>query len=155
MSKEFVPGVGLTSSSSANIGENLMSPSMKQFIHRDPKNIPYWSPATKISSTGADRDMDIHVQKSNSNLVASAREFVPTFGSSSSSSGAGPSSSSTSNPSFLSSEATGMNSSASEWRPPQLQQHHEVMMDPPPSELPQYHTAEGSAPDPLVEVGRQ
>lgn len=170
MSKEFIPGVGLTSpSASAPLirpvvsqprriddetdGSDMMSPSMEQFKNRDPKNIPYWSPATKLSytDTNTDPDTDMETSQSNSNLAASAREFVPTFGSSSSLS----SSSSSSSSSFLSSEATGMNSAASEWRPPQSQDQHQHVSEPdvPPSpELPEYHTAEEAQPEPLVEV---
>ena len=59
MSKEFVPGVGLMITSKTpispsrdnnNYTADVMSPSMEQFKHIDPKNIPYWSPATKLNS---------------------------------------------------------------------------------------------------------
>ena len=155
MSKEFIPGLGLTSPSAHtrsipqtheiddNADTSLISPSMEQFKHRDPKNIPYWSPATKLSYTDTVTNNDEDGTQSNSNLAASAREFVPTFGSSSSSSSS----------SSLPSELTGMNSAASEWRPPQAQQELAAEHEAPPSpELPEYHTAEQGQPEQLVEV---
>jgi len=114
---------------------DIASPSMDQFKNVDPKNIPYWSPATKLSYA------NIESSNSNSNLAASAREFVPTFGSSSSTSTDAPTSSS---------EAAGMNSSANEWRPPSslLPEEHDEQPEPPV-----FHSSEQEdQTEPLVEV---
>lgn len=130
---------------------------MEQFKHRDAKSIPYWSPATKLSYA------DNETSKSSSNLIASAREFVPTFSSSSSSSHLD----SMANSSGYGSEATGMNSSASEWRPPATYSSSNdydeggpgrphAGEDPSPmtehEQLPVYHTSEQEEEEQHVEV---
>ena len=155
-SSQDAPGESEDEGSSSS----LMSPSMEQFKHRDPKNIPYWSPATKLSYA------DTESSQSNSNLAASASVFVPTFGSEAAAGG---------------SDGSGMNSAASEWRPPaassssssshhhqqdQYQQDHYQRQHqhqlPEAAEqdqeqeqeqvMPVYHTAH-QEDEPLVEVG--
>ena len=149
--QEFVPGVGLTSSSSSASAPphqsqsqhqqsppSASSPAMEHFKSREPGTMPYWSPATKLSYATASSEGS----NSNSNLVASAREFVPTFGSSEQSAASS---------SASASEGTGMNSAASEWRPPSAYETEEHV--PPPPELPIHHTAEQEEEtEPLVEV---
>lgn len=154
MSKEFIPGVGLTSSSPQNLGgdgegENLMSPSMEQFKNRDPKNIPYWSPATKLN-------YDSEANQANSTLAASAQEFVPNFGGSDTGTGEALS-------------GTGMNSAATEWVPPSNQSYptdlatgdagagqmytaDSLQEQQPEVEMPVFHSAEEVEPEALVEV---
>lgn len=130
MSKEFVPGVGLMTPPRTSGNETS-------------SNSPYWSPSTKRvteksvlrEETTAWHQVQERSGMAESSLVASAREFVP----------------STLTSSSTASLSSGMNSSASEWKPSNtFSGYHDVANS--------HGTGEYAVPsrqmdsDPLVEV---